>query len=130
MIAIDANAVVALLVDDAELGSASRSLYAEHDLVAPDLLPYEVTSVLRKLVHGSASSPSEQRERLFATLASYDSRPCRTATSLSGCGALRDNLSTYDAAYVAVAELFDVPLLTFDDRIRRSPGPTCQFVDV
>ena len=49
MIAVDANAVVALLVDDADLGGTSRRLYAEHDLAAPDLLPYEVASVLRKL---------------------------------------------------------------------------------
>lgn len=49
MIAVDANALVALLVDDGTLGSAGRSLYIEHDLAAPDLLPYEVISVLRKL---------------------------------------------------------------------------------
>ena len=48
MIAVDANACRALLVDDAELGSTSRGLSAEHDLGAPDLLAYEATSVFRE----------------------------------------------------------------------------------
>ena len=35
---------------------------------------------------------------------------------------LRDNLSSYDAAYVALAELLNVPLLTRDARLARSTG--------
>lgn len=38
---------------------------------------------------------------------------------------LRDNLSAYDATYVAVAEALDAPLLTADARLARAPGPTC-----
>ncbi len=129
MIAIDANAVVALLVDDAELGSASRNLYAHHDLVAPDLLPYEVTSVLRKLVLLGIVTERTGREALRDLgLVRLEAVP--HGDIAQRMWDLRDNLSAYDAAYVAVAELFDVPLLSFDDRIRRSPGPNCQFVDV
>ncbi len=129
MIAVDANAVVALLVDDAELGRASRGLYAQHDLVAPDLLPYEVTSVLRKLCQLNVVN-----ERV-AEHALHDLGLIRFSTVPYGDIAqrmweLRDNLSAYDAAYVAVAELFEVPLLTFDNRIRRAPGPRCEFLEV
>ncbi|HEY2766398.1 MAG TPA: type II toxin-antitoxin system VapC family toxin [Pseudonocardiaceae bacterium] len=35
---------------------------------------------------------------------------------------LRDTLTAYDAAYVTLAELFDVPLLTCDARLARSNG--------
>ncbi|MQA83279.1 MAG: hypothetical protein GEV03_01265 [Streptosporangiales bacterium] len=38
---------------------------------------------------------------------------------------LRDNLSAYDAAYVALAELLDVPLLSADGKLARSSGPRC-----
>jgi predicted nucleic acid-binding protein len=129
VIAVDANAVVALLVDDAELGRASRSAYAQHDLVAPDLLPYEVTSVLRKLCQLNAVN-----ERV-AQHALHDLSMIRFSTVPHGdiserIWDLRDNLSAYDAAYVSVAELFEVPLLTFDNRIRRAPGPRCEFLDV
>jgi predicted nucleic acid-binding protein len=129
MIAIDANAVVALLIDDADLGAASRRLYAEHDLVAPDLLPYEVTSVLRTLVRrGIVTERNAGVALLDFGLARVE------AVTYEDIGQriweLRQNLSAYDAAYVAVAELYDVPLLTFDGRIRRSPGLRCEFVDV
>jgi len=38
---------------------------------------------------------------------------------------LRDNLTAYDAAYVALAEAFDCPLVTADARISRAPGLRC-----
>lgn len=38
---------------------------------------------------------------------------------------LRANINAYDAAYVALAEVLDVALLTSDRRLARSRGPTC-----
>jgi predicted nucleic acid-binding protein len=128
MIAVDANAVIAMLVDDAELGSASRTLYAQHDLVAPDLLPYEVASVLRKLTQiGRVTAQAAKMALRDLNLVRLEAVPYRDIAQRMW--ELRENLSAYDAAYVAVAELFDLPLLTFDHRIRRSPGPTCEFVE-
>ncbi|MEM9033586.1 MAG: type II toxin-antitoxin system VapC family toxin [Actinomycetota bacterium] len=40
---------------------------------------------------------------------------------------LRHDLTSYDAWYVAVAELLDVPLATLDHRLVASPGPRCAF---
>jgi predicted nucleic acid-binding protein len=129
MIAIDANAVVAMLIDDAELGSVSRGMYTKHDFVAPDLLPYEFASVLRKLCRLGKVTPRAAEHALS------DLRLIRLSAVpfddiAERIWQLRDNLSAYDAAYVAVAELFGVALLTFDDRIRRAAGPSCEFVDV
>ena len=44
---------------------------------------------------------------------------------LPRCWELRDNLTIYDAAYVALAEAFQAPLLTGDRRLARSTGPRC-----
>jgi predicted nucleic acid-binding protein len=41
---------------------------------------------------------------------------------------LAQNLSIYDAAYVALAELLDAPLLTLDQRLARAPGIRCEIV--
>ena len=38
------------------------------------------------------------------------------------------NLTPYDAAYVTLAELLEVPLLTADIRLARAPGPRCEFI--
>jgi len=38
---------------------------------------------------------------------------------------LRHNLSSYDASYVALAELIQVSLVTLDRRIARAPGVRC-----
>ena len=38
---------------------------------------------------------------------------------------LRENLSAYDASYVALAESLDCALLTSDQRLARAPGIRC-----
>jgi predicted nucleic acid-binding protein len=44
---------------------------------------------------------------------------------LARCWELRDNLTIYDAAYVALAEALEVLLLTGDSRLARATGPAC-----
>ena len=39
---------------------------------------------------------------------------------------LRENVTPYDAWYVALAEVLDVPLATLDLRLARAPGVTCE----
>ena len=39
---------------------------------------------------------------------------------------LRHNLTSYDAAYVALAEALDAPLITLDQRLAQAPGITCR----
>lgn len=129
MIAIDANAMVAMLVDDGELGATTRAAYADHDLAAPDLLPYEVSSVLRKLSQRRlvAERVAGQALRDLA-LVRLSAVPYRDIAARMW--ELRATLSAYDAAYVAVAELLDVSLLTFDAKVRGAPGTRCKFVDM
>jgi len=43
---------------------------------------------------------------------------------------LRENVSAYDASYVALAELLECPLLTADDRLSRAPGVRCAITVV
>jgi predicted nucleic acid-binding protein len=53
---------------------------------------------------------------------------CRTILLqflLSRCWELRENLTIYDAAYVALAELLQADLLTADGRLAAAPGPRC-----
>jgi predicted nucleic acid-binding protein len=40
---------------------------------------------------------------------------------------LRDNVTPYDAAYVALAERLDSPVLTCDVRMSKATGTRCRF---
>lgn len=46
---------------------------------------------------------------------------------LARCWELRENLTVYDATYVALAEVLDAVLLTADERLANSPGPRCEI---
>jgi len=41
---------------------------------------------------------------------------------------LRHNVTSYDAWYVALAELFELPLATLDSRLATARGPQCRFL--
>jgi predicted nucleic acid-binding protein len=43
---------------------------------------------------------------------------------------LRENLTAYDATYVALAEALDCPLATADLRLAEAPGRTCEIIRV
>lgn len=122
---VDASVVVAALMDSGPDGTWADSLL-EADLVAPELLPVEVANVLRRAVHSGSVSDD------MASLAHADLLDLRVETVSYDLVAdriwsLRHNLTTYDAWYVAVAELVDAQLATLDRRLVDAPGPTCGF---
>jgi len=118
--------VVAALVDGGADGSWSESLLASGDLCAPHLLPVEVTNTLRRAVQRRVLS------RDVAALAHADLLDLRIelfpfAPFGSRIWALRDNVTAYDAWYVALAETLGAPLATLDKRLSRAAGPRCEF---
>ena len=46
---------------------------------------------------------------------------------LQRCWELRDNVTVYDAAYIAVAEILDATLVTADQRLTKAAGTMCTF---
>ena len=55
-----------------------------------------------------------------------DQRYPHTGSLAGAAWDLRDNVTFYDALYVALAAALDVPLLTADARLTRAPGLPCQ----
>lgn len=43
---------------------------------------------------------------------------------------MRENITTYDASYVALAEALDVPLMTADQRLARAASRYCEVVPI
>lgn len=126
-IVIDASAVVALLADSGPAGEWAAARAIGSRLAAPDLMPYEAANVLRRRTQAGSLDASA------AALAHVDLNAlpvdlCPYAALAERAWALRENLTVYDAAYVALAELLAVPLVTLDGRLARSHGPRCPII--
>lgn len=124
MIVVDASTLVAALVGDSPAGDSARARLTDERLVAPQLLDIEVLHACRRL---HATGAVDERRVKFA-LADLKAMPIDRIGHIdlvSRCWELRDNLTAYDAAYVAVAELFEIPLVTGDKRLASSTGPRC-----
>lgn len=114
------------LGDDGADGTRARERLRGEELAAPHLVDVEVTSVLRRSVR--TGTMSEQRaSQALQDLADLAIERVPHTTLLPRVWELRDNYTPYDACYVAVAELFHVPLLTYDARMAGAPGARCAF---
>lgn len=124
MIVVDASALIEYVLGSAKGLLVERLLEAEEDRVhAPALIDVEAAQALRRLVRlgsltsGRAKASVEIVQEM--PLSRHVERPL-----LLRIWELRDNLTAFDAAYVALAEALQCPLLTFDERIASAPGHT------
>lgn len=126
VLVVDASVLAVALADDGSDGDAARARLRGETLAAPALLDLEVASVLRR--QNRAGLIDERRSILALTdLAALPVQRAPHAPLLNRCWELRENLTMYDAAYIALAEALDCTLLTGDRRLTRAAGPTCQF---
>ena len=126
VLVVDASVLVVALADDGADGDRVRARLRGEHLAAPELIDLEVMSVVR--VH-SARRQLDTR-RALQVIEDLSSLPLLRATHqplLTRCWELRENVSTYDAAYVALAELLGADLLTADQRLARAVGPRCRI---
>ncbi len=123
---MDASIVVTALADDGPDGDRFRERLAGEHLAAPHLIDIEVISAWRRL---AAAGRLDERRAAFARadLRALPVRRVDHSPLVERCWDLRTTLTAYDAAYVALAELIGVPLLTADAKLAASPSPTCQI---
>lgn len=119
MIVADCAAVVDALTA-VEGSDGLRSYLAAEELHAPALLDFEFVSALRGLVLGGHLAAARAED----ALTDFDDLEIRRWASADilrrRSFQLRENLSAYDAAYVALAEALGCSLLTRDERLVRS----------
>ncbi|MFC9327858.1 type II toxin-antitoxin system VapC family toxin [Kitasatospora sp. NPDC057015] len=127
MIVVDASALVLALADEGERGERARALLATGgEWVAPEHLLIEVMQSLRGL-YLARELTAERVAELAAELPGLVVRKVEIAPLLGRIWELKDNLTPDDAAYVAVAEEYGVPLVTADLRLMRASGPRCEI---
>ena len=124
---VDASVLIAALVDSGPEGEWAEFAVTGGSLASPELALAEASNILRRLEQAREISRIEancaQRDlmRLDIELFPY-------APFASRVWALRTNLTSYDAWYVAVAEALGCPLMTLDRKLCRAAGPACEFI--
>jgi predicted nucleic acid-binding protein len=121
MIVVDASALADVLL---RLRSAraveERILDADEALHAPQLLDLELLQVLRRFAGMGGWQQARATEALAdleaLRIARHAHEPLRRRI-----WELRANLTAYDAAYVALAEELECPLVTRDARLAKAP---------
>ena len=119
---LDASAIVELLLGT-RLGRAVAARLADPSvgLHAPHLLDVEVAQALRRYVREGEVESADAAAAL-EHLRALDIERHAHEPLLARIWALRENLTAYDATYVALAEALDTTLLTCDRRLARAPG--------
>lgn len=124
---VDANVVIDALSLRGAAGDSAREVIARRTSIVPHLLDIEVLHVLRRLGRrGHLSGP--QVGRAVRGLSEIPLTRRSHHPLIPRIWQLRDNLTPYDATYVALAEALDCPLMTADARLAAAPGVRCEIV--
>lgn len=122
MIVLDASALIELLTrSDRGRRVEARVLQPSASIHAPGLIDLEVAQVLRRYVSSGQAPEHWARTALDLTLAFPMTRYLHEPL-MKRVWALRENVTAYDAAYLALAEALKATLVTCDTRLARIPG--------
>jgi len=119
---VDASLLVAYLTGGELAQQARDALFADRRRIwAPHLVDAEIGHALRRIVRAGELSVRAAR----AALDDLEDLPLRRAGHrglLSRAWELRENVTFYDALYIALAERLDLSLVTLDARLASAPG--------
>ncbi len=122
MIVLDASAVLELILNTSNgLLVKYRIADPAESLHAPHLLSVEVAQVLRRYVATESVNP-EVAAAALEDLGALDVARYEHESLLERVWELSDNVTAYDAVYLALAEVLEAPLLTFDAKLAAAPG--------
>ena len=122
MIVVDASALLELLLQTPLGARVEARLFRDEDeLHAPHLVDVEVTQGLRRLVRAREVSADRAAEAI-SDLADLDLHRHPHLDLLTRAWKLRENVTAYDAMYVALAEALDAAVVTCDAPLATAPG--------
>jgi predicted nucleic acid-binding protein len=119
VIVVDASTVIEWLLGLPRAEPVAARLESEPSAHAPHLLDLEVAQVLRRL-EATGRIEADRGRQAIDDLADLDLGRHPHDVLLPRVWQLRQNLTAYDAVYVALAEALDAPLLTLDRRLARA----------
>lgn len=123
---LDASVVVDACIDHGDPGRSARAVVgADPIVIAPTILRYEViTTIRREVLAGRLGAESAQQgldrlQRLRLLELPIEHFAGRMWQ-------LRENVTVFDAAYVAAAEATGATLVTRDGALASAPGLRCE----
>lgn len=122
---LDASAMVFALGGKSDAAVKLRTRLSGVRTHAPHLIDAEVGNVLRRHERRGSLSRDEALLGLRTARALVDHRYAHVGPLTELAWAWRHNLSFYDALYVALAVLLDLPLITADHRLTHAPDVSC-----
>jgi predicted nucleic acid-binding protein len=124
MLIVDASCLYEVVADTARAEDVRARLAVDPEHAAPAVVDVEVVSVIRRdylLGHLDATAADQALEDLRDWPGErFGHRPL-----LGRVWELKGSLRTWDAFYVALAEVLQGTLITADARLARAPGPRC-----
>lgn len=125
MIIVDASVLIDAMLDDGAAGESARAVLAEDAAwAAPPHLFVEFLSVLRRRVLRHEIRP-DRAVQAVAALVEFEVSWTDPASTVTRTWELRNNVTAFDAAYVAAAELLNCALVTGDRRLAAASGLRC-----
>jgi predicted nucleic acid-binding protein len=127
LIIIDSSIAIEFLLRPVAFPLISNHISDGMEVAAPVTLDLEVLNVMRKQVRDGYVSA----DRATVTLdVFFDLSIERFPTELLSprIWELRNNMTSYDASYVALSEMLEAPLYTCDGKIGRSAGHTAKII--
>jgi predicted nucleic acid-binding protein len=122
VIVVDASALLEFLLQTPLGARVEARLFRDQDeFHAPHLADVEVTQGLRRLVRTGEVSADRAADAI-ADLADFDLHRHGHLDLLARAWKLRENLTAYDAMYVALAEALDAPIVSCDAPLAKAPG--------
>jgi predicted nucleic acid-binding protein len=125
VIVTDASVLVDALIGDTSEARSLRERLRREVLAAPHVIDLEAANSLRRIVRLRRLSTARGAEAI-ARLQRFRVSRYGHQGLLARCWQLHDNLTPYDASYVALAEALRIPLLTSDRRLAQAPGIRCE----
>ena len=115
----DASALGAIVFSEPRRREA-LSLLEGADLYAPTILAYELTSIARTKIVRYPNEANEVENALAQAFTDIYVNWVEPNHNEVLRIALETHLSTYDASYLYVSRMHGIPLVTFDERLRRA----------
>jgi predicted nucleic acid-binding protein len=126
-VVVDSSVVIAALVDNGPDGEWAEEVLANELLQAPELVLAEATNIFRRLERAKLITTPEanaaQDDLMQLNIELFPFEPFA-----GRIWELRQNVTSYDAWYVALAEALNLPLATLNEPLSKSNGVACKFL--